>query len=340
VIKPSPIIQYKLNKSNKKLRRNLSDVHLFIKPVCNTRDMGIEIRKILQNEFPAKLREIPQPPEALWLRGTMPSEETKLLAVVGSRALTRYGREACEMLLAGLAGYPISIVSGLALGADACAHKAALCAALHTIAIPGSSVDDHSIGPRSNLGLAHQILNSGGALLSEHETGYLAHPYDFPSRNRIMAGLADAVLIIESGPKSGTLITARLATEYNRDLLCVPHRIGDSHGFGFELFSRLGAAIVTEPKHILEALGIEPRDESDQLAALMHSAMETMNRNERTLYELLETPQQRDALIRSAGLPAGETLTTLISLEFKGLVKEEFGAWRRSNTASLLDHPI
>ena len=292
--------------------------------------MEIEIRKILRDEFPAKLGEIPQPPEALWLRGSLPSVDTKLLAVVGSRALTRYGREACDMLIAGLAEYPISIVSGLALGADACAHKAALAAGLHTIAIPGSGLDDNCIGPRSNLGLAHKILDSDGALLSEHEPGYLAHPYDFPSRNRIMAGLADAVLVIEAGPKSGTLITARLATEYNRDLLCVPHRIGDPHGFGFTLFSRLGAVVVTEAKHILEALGIEPREDSEQLELLLNSAKASLSKNERTMYELLETPLQRDALIRILGLPAGEALTTLISLEFKGLVKEEFGAWRRT----------
>ncbi len=290
----------------------------------------MEIEKILPNQFPNALREIPQPPEALWLRGRLPIEGTKLLAVVGSRALTRYGREACEMLIAGLAGYPISIVSGLALGADACAHKAALRAGLHTIAIPGSGIDNSSIGPRSNVGLAHQILDSGGALLSEHEPGYLAHPHDFPSRNRIMAGLADAVLIIEAGPKSGTLITARLATEYNRDLLCVPHRIGDPHGFGFEIFSRLGAAVVTESKHVLEALSIEPHEDSEQIALALDSALKALTHAERSVYELLEIPQSRDALIRAAGLPANQVLTTLISLEFKGLVKEEFGAWRRT----------
>jgi DNA processing protein len=289
-----------------------------------------EIAEVFPEQFPDQLRELPDPPEKLWLRGVMPSPEAKLLAVVGSRALTRYGREACEMLIHGLAGYPISIVSGLALGADACAHKAALDAGLHTIAIPGGGLDDDSIGPQSNLGLAHRILKSGGALLSEHEPSYLAHPYDFPSRNRIMVGLADAVLIIEAGPKSGTLITARLAGEYNRHLLYVPHRIGDPHGFGAHTFSRLGATEVTESTHILEALHIEPREDSDQLAFALSSALSSLSPRERKVFGLLETPMSRDELVRATNYPTSEALTTLISLELKGLIKEEFGAWRRA----------
>src|SRR5262249_43799930 len=98
----------------------------------------MEIRELASDAYPVSLREIPEPPARLWMRGNWPQDlETKYLAVVGSRALTRYGKEACEMLITGLAGYPISIISGLALGADACAHRAALAAGLHTVAIPG-----------------------------------------------------------------------------------------------------------------------------------------------------------------------------------------------------------
>ena len=103
-------------------------------------------------------------------------------------------------------------------------------------------------------------MKSGGALISEHEPHYVAHAYDFPARNRIMVGMSNAVLLIEAGEKSGTLITARLATEYNRDLMSVPHRIGDPHSFGPHLFMRLGAALVSDPLHILEVLKIPPSD--------------------------------------------------------------------------------
>ena len=118
----------------------------------------MEIEKLLSENYPKRLREISNQPKELWLRGKFPSPDTKTFAVVGSRALTRYGREACEMFIARLAGYPISIISGLALGADAYAHRSALSAGLHTIPIPGGGLAGEYIGPRSNLGLAHKIL--------------------------------------------------------------------------------------------------------------------------------------------------------------------------------------
>ncbi len=285
----------------------------------------MEIRELARETWPAQLLEIPGPPERLWVRGALPPAGHKLLAVVGSRALSRYGEEACRTLIAGLAGYPISIVSGLALGADACAHKAALSAGLHTIAIPGSGLDDAVIGPRANLPLARDILASGGALLSEHEPRYVAHPYDFPARNRIMVGLADAVLVVEAGPQSGTLITARLAGEYGRDLLAIPHRIGDPHGYGANLFIRLGAALAAEPLHILEALGIAP-DAPDET----REAPRDLTDAERVIWNMLEEPMARDDILRGGKAAAGELLTALVSLELRGLAKEEFGAWRRA----------
>ncbi|MBU2220910.1 DNA-processing protein DprA [Patescibacteria group bacterium] len=214
------------------------------------------MRQLAPKDYPKNLREIPEPPKQLWLRGTLPPEGHKLLAVVGSRSLTEYGAEVCRMFIQGLAGKPISIVSGLALGADACAHQAALDAGLHTLAIPGSGLDDSVIAPRTNLALAQDILAHGGGLLSEQEPFHTPFPSDFPSRNRIMVGMSDAVLVIEAGERSGTLITARLAAEYDRNLLCVPHRIGDPNGIGANQFIRLGAELVTEPLHILETLGL------------------------------------------------------------------------------------
>lgn len=255
----------------------------------------------------------------------MPAPGMRLLTIVGSRALSHYGQEACERLIAGLAGYPISIVSGLALGADACAHRSALRAGLHTIAIPGSGLDDSVIGPRTNLGLAKDILAAGGALLSEQEPLHKPRLAEFPSRNRIMVGMSDAVLMIEAGQKSGTLITARLATEYNRDLLCIPHRIGDPHAFGPHLFVRLGAALVTEPLHILEALKIAPHE--SKAPGAMPADLEDA---EREIWRMLEEPKTRDEILRANAKSPGDVLTALVALELRGLIKEEFGAWHRS----------
>ncbi len=284
----------------------------------------MDIRELKRTEWPRQLLEIPQVPEGLWIRGKLPEAGTKFLAIVGSRAMTRYGQEACEKLIHGLAGYPVSIVSGLALGVDACAHKAALAVGLHTIAIPGSGLDDSVIGPRANLGLAKEIVAKGGALISEHEPRYIAHPYDFPSRNRLMVGLSDAVLVIEAGEKSGTLITARLAADYNRELLCIPHRIGDPHAFGPHLFTRLGATLVCEPLHILEALKIAPRG-----GAARAETPSDLEEVELHIWGMLEEPKTRDEILRGGTAAAGEVLTALVALELRGLIKEEFGAWHK-----------
>jgi DNA processing protein len=282
----------------------------------------MDIRELEKSEWPAQLLEIPQPPKRLWMRGSLPPAGTKFLTVVGSRAMTRYGQEACEKLITGLAGYPISIVSGLALGVDTCAHKAALSAGLHTLAFPGSGLDDSILYPRSNRPFAKEILAKGGGLLSEYEPKTPSHVRYFPERNRLMVGISDAVLVIEAGEKSGTLITARLTSEYNRDLLCIPHRIGDPHSFGSHLFIRLGAALICDPLHILEALHIPPRE-----GASRGSAPTNLEDVELEIWSMLEEPKTRDEILRESSANAGEALTALVALELRGLVKEEFGAW-------------
>lgn len=282
----------------------------------------MEIREVDASALSEPLMEIADPPQRLWVCGTPAPPGVKYLAVVGSRALTPYGREACTNLISGLAGYPISIISGLALGADSCAHRAALSYGLHTIAVPGSGLSDAVIYPRNNVELAHQILEAGGLLVSEHPPEYFARGYDFPSRNRIMVGMADAVLMIEAGKNSGTLITARLTTEYNRDLLYVPHRIGEAHGYGAEVFGRLGAAPIYKSEYILEALGFKDEESGARTLPLLEGS-------EKSVYALLETPQERDALVRTTGMKASDVITTLITLELKGLAKEEYGLWKR-----------
>lgn len=298
------------------------------------------IRTASLADFPGlgfqNLVHIPDPPPTLWLRGKPAPPATKYLTVVGSRNLSPYGREACTYLIRGLAGYPISVVSGLALGADVCAHNAALAVGLHTIAIPGSGLADDYIAPRTNLDTAHEILNQGGLLLSEHSPDTTAHPRFFPSRNRIMVGVADAVLMIEAGEKSGTLITARLSGEYGRDLLCIPHRIGDPHGTGNHTFLRIGATLVTEPSHILEALDIPERSPGTQ------PPLPTLSTEEAAVYTLLAKPCVNDVLIQEANLPIGTTLAALQNLELNGLITEQFGLWRRTTDHTIpapkLDH--
>ena len=282
--------------------------------------METGLLQLTPKDYPAQLREIPELPAHLFMRGALPPEGTRYLAVVGSRALSPYGRDMCASLITGLSGHPVSIVSGLALGADAAAHEAALDAGLHTIAVLGSGIADDVISPRTNYPLAARILESGGALLSENEPDHVPFPSDFPKRNRIVVGLVHAVLVIEAGERSGTLITARLAGEYGRDLLCVPHRATDPGSYGANLFIRLGAALVTEPAHILEALGLPEAPRTYDLL---------LSPSEQSLLALIDAPLRKELLIKKSGLSETDALRALVSLELKGLVEERYGTWRK-----------
>lgn len=282
--------------------------------------MSSDIRALEPEEFPSLLKEMTDPPKQLYLRGTLPPPDYKLLTVVGSRRMSRYGKDATDFLIRGLAGYPVAIVSGLALGVDAAAHRAAMAHGLPTIALPGSGLNDDVIYPPSHRGLAKEILESGGALLSEFEPSDMTMLHFFPQRNRIMAGMSHATLIIEAGMKSGTLITAKLTVEYNRDLLIVPHPIFDEGGAGGHLFMKLGAAPVRSSEDILEALGLEA-------GAKQQADLEP---DERKVVNLLGSPIERDELIRELGLPVPEANALLLGMELKGLIKESGGEIRKN----------
>lgn len=219
--------------------------------------MDFPIKELDQTEFPRLLKEIPQPPKRLNFRGSLPPKDMKLLAVVGSRKYTSYGQEVVEHLLSGLRGHNIGIVSGLALGIDSLAHEAALRHGLYTLAIPGGGLSPAAIYPKSHLALSERILKSGGGLMSEYDGDFRATKWSFPQRNRLVAGICVATLVIEAGEKSGSLITARLTADYNRELLVVPGNIFSDNSKGTHQFLKLGATPVTEAGDILSVLGIE-----------------------------------------------------------------------------------
>jgi DNA processing protein len=268
--------------------------------------------------FP-QLREIPQPPKKLYSVGTIPPLDHKLITIVGSRKFSTYGKMACEHLIAGLRGHPVSIVSGLAIGIDTIAHTAALEHNVHTIAVPGSGLGDNVLYPASNRRLAQRIVQQGGLLLSEFEPDFKATVWSFPQRNRIMAGLSHAVLIIEANEKSGTLITARMALDYNKTVLAVPGSIFDNSTQGTNKLIQQGATPVTTSEDILEALGIEPHN-----ADSIFDTSE-LSQNERIVVEILTEPLSRDELMRLSSLNSSDTSATLTLLEIKGIIKESGG---------------
>ncbi len=273
--------------------------------------------------FPSLLREIPDPPKRLFVRGELPPESHAWLAVVGSRACTPYGKQVVRHLIGGLRGYPVVIVSGLAYGIDTEAHRAALEAGLTTVAVPGSGLDWSVLYPKANHGLAHEILAAGGALISEEEPGAKAMDYMFPKRNRIMAGLTRATLMVEARGKSGSLITAKLTTEYNRELLVVPGSIFSEESRGTHQFLRMGATAVTSPEDVLQSLGIAPRD-----SATLSTLREDLSDDERRVFDIIASPLSRDELLSALDMSVSEANVLLSTMEIKGLIVEELGVVR------------
>lgn len=286
--------------------------------------MKFPITELPAAEFPKGLLEIPQPPKTLRYRGTLPSPDMTLLSVVGSRHFTNYGKQAVEELIGGLKGYNLGIVSGLALGIDSLAHEAALQAGLYTLAIPGGGLGDEVIYPRRHLRFAHKILESGGGLLSEYANDFHATNWSFPERNRLVAGISKATLLIEAAEKSGTLITARMATDYNRELLVVPGSIFSANSRGTHQFMKLGATPVTCSEDILEALNIE-KDEARPAAALLSDLSES----EVLILTLLREPLERDTLIRQSKLPAQEANILLMKMEMSDLIVCDQNTYRK-----------
>ena len=273
------------------------------------------------DSFPPLLQQISDPPKQLYVRGTLPSVDRIWLAVVGSRACTKYGEQALKHLIEGLRGYPVVIVSGLAYGIDALAHRAALDNDLPTVGVPGSGLDWGVLYPRANVGLAREILENGGALLSEFKPDMKATDYTFPQRNRIMAGLCRATLMIEAKEKSGSLITAKLAIEYNRDLLVVPGSIFSAESRGTHQFLRLGATPITSPSDLLHSLDLAPREQVQILRT-------DLSPHEIRVMEIIGSPTSRDELLETLKLPISEANVLLSMMEIKGLIVEELGVIR------------
>lgn len=271
--------------------------------------------------FPS-LAEIPQKPKRLYIRGSLEQiKNKKVIAIVGSRACTSYGTNACRTLIEGLRGYNVVIVSGLAMGIDAVAHKVALENNLTTIAFPGSGLSWKTIYPAINKGLAKEILNHGGALISEYEAETKGAIWTFPQRNRLVAGIADIVIVIEAQEKSGALITARLGTEYNKIVGALPGSIYNDSSKGANWLLRLGAVPITSSADILQELGLQAKDVPIETLLL--------NEQESKVLKALTEPKTKDAIIEEVGITSAEANVVFSTLEIKGLIKENYGLVER-----------
>jgi DNA processing protein len=282
----------------------------------------VTIRRIGRGErgYPTLLARIPDPPPSLWVRGDAdPGVLADIaVAIVGARACSGYGRTVARMLASGAAAAGAVVVSGLARGIDGEAHRGALAASGRTVAVLGCGVDRDY--PAAHAELARGIVAGGGLVVSEYEPGVEPAPWRFPARNRVIAGLAAATVVVEARERSGALITADFALEDGREVLSVPGEVTSALSAGTNALLRQGATPATCVADVLEALGLEARpvaaEEPDDPVSVA------------VLAALAAGSTTADGLVRATGLAAADVATALTLLELAGRVAVEAGTVR------------
>lgn len=294
--------------------------------------VGAELVPLWDARYPRLLRQIYDPPAVLWLRGDLRPQDARAVAIVGTRRATDYGKRVAHRFAFELAQRGFTVVSGLAYGIDAAAHRGALEAGGRTLAVLGSGVD--RIYPSRNKPLAEQIVAGQGGVLSEFALGTAPDASNFPRRNRIIAGCSLGTLVAEARETGGALITAWMATEQNRAVWAAPAALFAPTGAGTNQLIRKGyASLVTTVDELLEEIEgqIEsaPVPESDAepaVAAQAAAPPPVLNGPEQQLYDVLTPePVHLDTLCERSGLDASNALVYLLSLEFKGLVRQLAG---------------
>lgn len=300
--------------------RRFSGFHLADAEIAFMERAGVRPVFYTDEAYPKRLQHCYDSPVMLYTKGNMQLQAEKMLGIVGTRKPSAYGQHICEQFIAAFSEHNITIVSGMAYGIDIAAHKAALKHGLPTIGVLAHGLD--KLYPSAHHHTARQMLESGG-LLTDFGSGSRLSKQNFPRRNRIVAGLCDATLVIESGIKGGSLITADIACGYNRDVMAVPGRIGDVRSEGcLELVRRNKAALVAGPHDVLEMLNWRP------------SAPKTAPVVQRSLFHHLGPEQQQvvqaltgndamhiDEIQHRSGVPQQQIPGVLLQLEMEGLIR-------------------
>ncbi|HLM83591.1 MAG TPA: DNA-processing protein DprA [Candidatus Bathyarchaeia archaeon] len=278
---------------------------------------NIEILAINDEAYPTQLREIASAPPVLYIRGDRNILSNKSIAIVGSRKFTEYGRRVTENLTRDLVHAGLTIVSGLALGIDGIAHRAALDANGFTAAILGTGIDDPTIYPREHFNLAKRIIENGGALITEQPPRTPSLKQNFPARNRIMAGLALGTLVVEAAENSGSLITAHFALEQNREVFAVPGDIFSPQSAGANQLVKGGAKVVISAADILEELNV-----SRVQPAFALKIFEPKTAEEKIIWKnLTNEPVHIDKISKVTKLDTATVAAILATLEIEGAVR-------------------
>lgn len=278
----------------------------------------IEAIAVSDKRYPKLLSQISDPPPIIYVRGNWEILNSECFAVVGTRSLTDYGKRVTPSITKEIAKAGFTIVSGLARGIDALAHKAAIEAKKTTIAVLGCGLDWNVFFPPQNRRLAQEILDKGGAIISELPYGTHGTAFTFPQRNRIISGLSRGVLVVEADIKSGALITARSAVDQNRDVFAVPGNIFSPVSAGTNLYIKKGAKPVTSAEDILTEYGISYND--------TRRAIVPENETETKILKILQAapsgePVHIDEIIRRSGYDVGEIQATLVMMELSDKIK-------------------
>ncbi len=276
---------------------------------------SIKVLLIDDPKYPENLKLIDDAPIVLYVRGNLKRSDTRAVAIVGTRSMTAYGREIAKKFAEELTGFGITIISGLAIGVDVEAQRSALKAGGRTISVLASGLD--TISPISNKALALEFIKNSGAIVSEYPLGYQPHPYDFPVRDRLISGMAKAVVVIEGRMKSGTFYTVKAAADQGRPVFAIPGPITSPASEGPNYLIQNGAKLVTDVKDILEELNMQFKVDIEAVEKIIPT-----DRSEAKLVEILEVePMHLDELVRITGGKTSEVSARLIILEMKGLVK-------------------
>ncbi len=277
---------------------------------------GVRCITLSNPEYPHRLKEVSSSPYALYVKGELPAEHTKTVAIVGARTCSPYGESMAWEFARHLAEAGIDIISGMAVGVDSAGQRGALAAGGKSYGILGCGVD--ICYPKEAFSL-YMDLGKQGGLISEYPIGTNPLKQHFPARNRIISGMADAVLVIEAKERSGSLITVDMALEQGKDVYALPGPINSALSQGCNHLIKQGAGLVLSPEDLLEELGMSTREKSNnklQKKIVLESA-------ENIVYSCLDfRPQNLNEIMEKANMPVSELLDILVRLELRGFIKE------------------
>lgn len=269
---------------------------------------------ISDRDYPFLLKQINDPPKILYIEGSASILNSRTVSIVGTRKITPYGSQVTKLVALAAANANITIVSGLAFGADSIAHAVAVKNKTPTIAVLPGGVDENSVYPREHLGLAREIVRTGGALISEYNSFSPTYPSNFTERNRIIAGLSMLTVVTEADFKSGAMITARHAINYGRDVASIPYSIFQKSGNGCNNLIMLGAHCLTNPEHLPELLGIK--------ASKKKIIAENLEIKNKKVLENLENHKSVESLAAAEKIDLQELLVILSELEIMGIIQK------------------